>query len=307
MIRLLITIGLEFYVLLLAWLQSLGGVRTDEAKMLLNIPYPHPPLLRWIVHQTEILPFQEMLWRVLLASILVQAVWLVWNMGRDLPRGARIVAAGAWLLSAAVLQQAGSITTAPMTAVWGLVFCWFLCRSELVEERYVGTNVSMLRRAQHDTFIIALLWLLSLFTAYQAVLYCPLVIAILRQRKVSWGDTAFSVGFPVFLAGLYTLSNPLSLDRFVDAGTLNVGKNLFQKLSDLGDAALVGGSAVGAIVGLYGMLLTRARALSLSLLLVAAFVFLSFRYYYAIFFAHFPLVWFRVLHGRYYMHLRKLE
>ncbi len=278
-------IGLEFYALLLAWAQSLGGVRTDEAKTLLNIPYPHPPLLRWIVSQTEALPFQEMLWRVLLASIVVQAVWLVWDMGRDLPRGVRIAAAASWLLSAAVIQQAGSITTAPVTAIWGLVFCWFLCRSELVEERYVGTNVSMLRRAQHDTFIIAFLWLLSLFTAYQAVLYLPIVVAALRRRQVSWDHVAFLVCSPLFLVGLYALSNPLSLDRFVDAGTLNVGKTLFQKLSDVGRTAMVGGSIVGVVMGLWGIMRKRAWPLALSILLVAAFIFLSLRSYYAVFFA----------------------
>ncbi|MBI2117605.1 hypothetical protein HYT95_01775, partial [Candidatus Peregrinibacteria bacterium] len=48
--------------------------------------------------------------------------------------------------------------------------------------------------------------------------------------------------------------------------------------------AMVGGSMVGAVVGLLGIMLRRARALSLSILLVAAFIFLSLRSYYAIFF-----------------------
>src|SRR3989338_1752916 len=167
-------IGLELLAILLAWLQSLGGVRTDEAKMLLNIPYPHPPLLRWIVSQTEALPFQEMLWRVLLASIVVQAVWLVWDMGRDLPRGARMVAAGAWLLSAAVLAQAGSITTALVTAVWGLVFCWFFVRLELETPS---------PRGREYIPWVTLLWLFSLFTAYQAVLYVPILIAVILRLR----------------------------------------------------------------------------------------------------------------------------
>src|SRR3989338_1016491 len=273
-------IGLELLAILLAWLQSLGGVRTDEAKMLLNIPYPHPPLLRWIVSQTEALPFQEMLWRVLLASIVVQAVWLVWDMGRDLPRGARIVAAGAWLLSAAVFAQAGSITTAPVTAVWGLVFCWFLINPHPNPLPSNGEG-----RIPPIISLVGVYWLLSLFTAYQAVLYFPIVAAALRRRTVSWKYVACAVGFPLFLVGFYALSNPLSLDRFVDAGTLNMGKTFFQKLSDVGRTATVGGSIVGVIMGLWGIMRKRAWPLAISLLLVAAFIFLSLRSYYAVFFA----------------------
>lgn len=282
------TIGLELLALLLAWLQSLGGVRTDEAKVLLNIPYPHPPLLRWIVNQTEFLPFQEMLWRVLLASIVVQAVWFVWHMGAGLARGPRFLACASWLCSGAVLLQAGTITTAPVIAVFGLIFCWFLaCHPEHVEGRHAAENVSMLRRVQHDTFVpfvLAFLWLSALFTAYQAVLYLPLLVAILLRLRVSRPSLFSVVDVPLLLVILYVLSNPLSLDRFVDAGTLNAGKNFFQKLSELGGAALVGGSIVGGIAGLYGIVRARERALSFSLLLVAAFIFLSFRSYYAILF-----------------------
>lgn len=288
MTRLFIAISLELYALLLAWLQSFGGVRTDEAKMLLNIPYPHPPLLRWIVHQTEALPFQEMLWRLLFASLLVQAVWLVWNMGKGLRPASRLLAAALWLLSAALLQQAGSITTAPVTAVEGLVLCWLLlaCHPEPVEGRHAAVSVSMLRRAQHDTlvFIVVVFWLISLFTAYQVVLYLPIVVAVLRRLRVSWRGVACAVGAPLFLVGLYALGNPLSLDRFVDAGTLNMGKTVFQKLSEVGSMALVGGSVAGALAGLYGIMLRRAWPLALSLLLIAAFVFLSLRSYYAVFF-----------------------
>lgn len=283
-------VGLELYALLLAWQQSLGGVRTDEAKMLLSIPYPHPPLLRWIVSQTEFLPFQEMLWRVLFASLLVQAVWLVWDMGKGLRPAVRLLAAATWLLSAAFLQQVGSITTAPVTAVFGLVFCWFsLCSWKNPSPSHSAPS-SWPRggRGQGEGLplpsVLAFLWLLSLFTAYQVVLYLPIVVAVLRRLQVTWKWVACSVGVPLFLVGLYALGNPLSLDRFVDAGTLNMGKTVFQKFSEVGSAAMVGGGAVSAVVGLYGVILTRARALSLSLLFVAAFVFLSSRPYYAILF-----------------------
>jgi len=46
--KLIAAVALQIYALLLAGVQLLGGVRTDEAKYLLNIPYPHPPLARFL-------------------------------------------------------------------------------------------------------------------------------------------------------------------------------------------------------------------------------------------------------------------
>lgn len=274
MIHIFSIIGLEALAILLAWLQSLGGVRTDEAKTLLNIPYPHPPLLRWIVNQTEFLPFQEMLWRVLLASMVIQAVWLVWRASVGMKRWPRLLACASWLGSAAVLLQAGTITTAPLIAVFGLFLVSFVLWSEDDSSwRLPGTCV------------LFLLWLAALFTAYQAVLYFALLVAALLRLRVSRLILVSVVGIPLCLIALSALSNPFSLDRFVDAGTLNVGKSFFQKFADVGSTAMVGGSIVGAIFGLYGMVLKRAWPLALSLLLVAAFIFLSLRSYYAIFFA----------------------
>ena len=267
-------IGLEFLALFLAWLQSLGGVRTDEAKILLNIPYPHPPLLRWIVNQTEFLPFQEMLWRLLLASIVVQAVWLVWKAGAGLARGSRLLACVSWLCSGAVLLQTGTITTAPLIAVFGLFLVSIVLQLE---------NDSSTKKLPGAYFLFVV-WLAALFTAYQAVLYLPLLVAILLRLRVSRPSLFFIVDAPLFLVMLYVLSNPLSLDRFVDASTLNVGKNLFQKFADLGDVLMIAGSGIGALTGVYGMARARSAPLLFSFLLICAFVFLSFRSYYAILF-----------------------
>lgn len=273
MIRLFPIIGLETLAILLAWMQSLGGVRTDEAKTLLNIPYPHPPLLRWIVSQTEVLPFQEILWRVLLASIVVQAVWLVWDAGRGLARGPHLLVCASWLCSSAVLLQAGTVTTAPLIAVFGLFLVSYILRQDDGNPRQMS-----------GAHILFLVWLAALFTAYQAVLYFALLVAALLRLHVSRRALVTVVAVPLFLVALYVLSNPLSLDRFVDAGTLNMGKSFSQKLADIGNMAMVGGSIVGAVSGLWGIILRRAWPLALSLLLVAAFVFLSLRSYYAIFF-----------------------
>ena len=68
--RILIILLLEGYAILLAGMQGVAGVRTDEAKYLLNIPYPHPPFARWIIGQTEWMTYQEMFWRIVFATIL---------------------------------------------------------------------------------------------------------------------------------------------------------------------------------------------------------------------------------------------
>src|SRR3989338_9501527 len=97
---------LEGYALFLALWQQLGGVHTDEAKYLLNIPYPHPPLARGIFHLLDGMPLQDMFWRIVLASLLIQAVWFVWDMACDLKNGERMALSGAWLLCAAIVFQA---------------------------------------------------------------------------------------------------------------------------------------------------------------------------------------------------------
>ncbi len=170
--RLSTIIGLELYAFALAWMQALGGVRTDEAKYLLNIPYPHPPLARWILSQTEALPFQEMFWRTVFATLVVQAAWLVWTMAPDLPRRTRLAMCGCWLIAAAVVLQAGSIMMAPLNALQGLFFVWLYLRRDIDLSRSLGW--------------LCLLWFASLFTAYQAVLFLPVVIAVVYRTRTSW-------------------------------------------------------------------------------------------------------------------------
>ena len=113
----------------LAVLKWMGGVRTDEAKYFLNIPYPHPPLVRTMLHWTVLLPGAELVWRVVFATLLFQGVWLLWRSGRAFPRGLRILLAGAWLTSAATILQTGTVMMAPLTALFGLVLVCHLHRN----------------------------------------------------------------------------------------------------------------------------------------------------------------------------------
>ena len=111
---------MELYALVLASMQFLHSVKTDEAKYLLNIPYPHPPLARFILHLTDSWPFQEFFWRFVFASLCIQAVRLVWKLSHDLKPKTRFALSILWLCNTAIIFQAGSIMMAPLTALEAL-------------------------------------------------------------------------------------------------------------------------------------------------------------------------------------------
>ncbi len=89
---------------------------------------------------------------------------------------------------------------------------------------------------------------------------------------------------PLILLALYTLSNPLSLASFVNAGGENTGLSLLQKASLLLSDWVIAGSCVLLVTGIAGMVLHRSWALLAAFVLLSAFVFVSFREYYAILF-----------------------
>lgn len=256
----IITGALELLAILLAQCQSLGEVRTDEAKYLLNVPYPHPPLLRWVMSTTESLELQEMLWRVLFATLFIQAVWLVWDMGRRMPLEDRAALCAGWLLSAAVLTQAGTVMLAPVTAVQALVFLWLRSRPEVVRKL---------------PFAVGLLWLASVFTAFQAVLFLPIVWSALRRSGQSRAVTSLYAFGPVVLLALWSLSNPLALATMVIHRDEGARGDLLIRLVGMGKLWFIGGSGIVSALGTWGVLRSHDRALQLSGLLVLAFVTLS--------------------------------
>ena len=275
---------LELFAIVLANWQALGGIRTDEAKYLLNIPYPHPPLMRWIFSMTESLApvgsgFQEMLWRLLLATLLVQAVWLVWDMtSPDRSGGAskghmedRMMVCAGWLLSAAVLTQAGTIAMAPIMAVQALALLWLRTRPVIVGRfpAWIGLG-----------------WLATVFTSYTGVLLFPLAWDALRRAKISRGETAVYVFGPVALLALYTLTNPLIPAIMLVHGNEGTGTGFATQTLGFARLWLIGGSAVASAVGTWGIVTGRDRPLLFSALLVSAYVFFSITpWYYAILFA----------------------
>jgi|GEM_PF-470223 hypothetical protein len=264
-----IAVGLEILAVLLGLVQSLGQVHTDEAKYLLNIPYPHPPLARWALHLIDAVPFQELFWRVVFASFMVQAVWFVWDMGRELPRAKRFTLAGSWLLSSGVLLQAGTVLLAPLTALHILIFLWLMLRPDLV---------------QRFTLIVALLWFEAVFTTYQALLFLPLVLFLFFTTGISRWKALVYVCVPVALLGLYTLTNPLVLQSMV----LHAGRGVDETLLDrtLGTLRVwgLGGSFIISALGTVGLLLSGSWGLIGSFVLLTAYVALSRYDYYMILF-----------------------
>ncbi len=272
MSRFVIAILLEAYAIALALLQSSqGGLRTDEAKYLLNIPYPQPPLARWILNITEALPFQEMLWRVLFATLLVQAAWLVWDMTVKCRKKERVFLCGCWLASAGVALQAGAIMMAPLTALQGLLFV----KLALFDPP---------TRSPRHLCAAAILWLTSLFTAFQAILYLPLILSLfLRSRTALWQVALYVLG-PIALVTLYIATNPLVAMSFGNAGTENLDIPFLGWFGYALRLMLTGGSLVLTLLGIGGMLTQRRLSLLSSFILVTAFAFVSFREHYDILF-----------------------
>lgn len=278
--EMMITAFLEVYALILANMQAIGGVRTDEAKYLLNIPYPHPPLMRGIVHAFEWLPFQEMFWRVIFATLLVQAVWLVWKMGKELATTERFAVVFTWLFSAAMVMQSGTIMMAPVTVLEALLFLWILGRvSE--PKRTIGQRVT-LWLAEHVPFLgkhkeadpewlafgVGTLWLASLLTAYQIVLFTPIVIAIFWKLPAPrWQKWIYFFG-PIIVVGIYTLGHPLSLASFVLQGKKDASQTILERSFGTFMLWLVAGSVMGSLAGTFGIFRSKSPALIISFLLV---------------------------------------
>ncbi len=273
--RLMSVLGLQAYAVLLAVLRLPGGIRTDEAKYLLDIPYPHPPFLRSVLHLTDGWSGQELFWRVILATLFIQAAWLVWDMTRDLRREARIAAMSAWLLSAGVILQTGAIMLAPVNAVQALVLLWLLSRPGITAKYPLA---------------VSLFWTASLFTAYQAFLFFPLAIAVFARAGIRRRDVALYALAPIALLVLYTLQNPLAVRSIIHHGGEDASSSLVIRTLASLRLWLIAGSGLVSVLGVIGLAKERRPETGASFLLVAAFILLNRFDYYAVLFAPL-LVW----------------
>ncbi len=270
--KLTAAVGLECYALVLAALQWANGVRTDEAKYLLDIPYPHPPLARWFLSLFDGFAWQEQAARIVFATVMVQAAWLVWDMGRALKPGARLALCATWLGSAAFVFQAGTVMMAVLTALQALVLLRWLARP---------------RKALPGVPAMGFFWLLTLFTALQGLLLAPLAVAVLRRRNASWAAVAWYVGAPAVLLALYALGNPFTLASFVLQGGKDAGDTAVTRALGTGWVLVLAGSGVGTLAGVVGLLRQRRWPVLASFALFCAYVFLGRFDYYAILFLPF--------------------
>lgn len=267
---LIAVVGLEFYVFFLAMLRLRGGVLTDEAKYLLDIPYPHPPAARGLFHLLEGWQYQELFWRLTLATLLVQAIWIVWSMARVLPPRDRLAVCAVWLLSLPLLLQAGTIMLAPLTALEGLFFVWLYLRRDVDITRYAGW--------------LAIVWALSLFTAFQAMLYLPLVIALFHRARLPQWFKVFCILTPALILVLYVASQPLIAASFLLVRGDNAGWTMMQRLTGVLLLWGMAGSIWASLLGIGGILSRQAGALLWTFLLLSAYAALSFHEYYAVLF-----------------------
>ncbi len=264
--KLIAVIGLEVYAVLLTVLQALLHVRTDEAKYLLNIPYPHPPLIRSILHILDACPYQEWIVRFVFASLLVQVLWLAVGLLKGRKASIQLAVAAAWLFSLGIITQAGTIMMAPLTALEAWIFITVYLRGD----------------KRTHTGLIGLFWLFSLFTAYQAILFFPIVLSLLWKQNSHISHRLAAFFIPIALLALYTLTNPLVPASLLLHGDHDV--SLMLRLQELGVLWLLSGSIVLSIIGLWGMFRERLWAVLCSFLIVATYVALARFPYYAILF-----------------------
>jgi hypothetical protein len=260
-------LGLEILALVLVYLQLTGGVRTDEAKYLLSIPYPHPPLLRWIMASTSALPGHLLFWRFIFASAVVQASWLVYDLGAVLQRDRRIALILAWLCSAPVILQGGSVMLIVPTALFGLVLV----------HRYFDQREHSPRSAP----VIALGWLMALFSAYQTVLFAPFIFVLLRRTNISRLRAWVYFLVPLALLGVYSLTNPLALASMLAVSTQDAVMPIFDRTMNIAFVWLLAGGAL-TVFGLLGIATGRRRTIMVTSLLVLAYIALSAQQYYAL-------------------------
>ena len=130
--------------------------------------------------------------------------------------------------------------------------------------------------------MVGCLWLLALFSAYQTVLYAPLLLGVLHAAHVSRRKQFLYLGLPLLLLGLYTLGNPLALASFAHAGTQDTPLALHLRFSNVLQLCIVAGSLVTTFVGIVGIFGSGRPDFIVTLLLLLGFVAVTAQDYYAI-------------------------
>lgn len=170
-----------------------------------------------------------------------------------------------------------------LSAVQGMILVYLLL-SDVEELNYAMPAGRQELRTKNYACVVAFFWLISLFTAYQAVLYMPIVIAILWRAKMHPLRIAWVIGIPLVLVALYVLQNPLALASFVSAGGQNTALPFAERVQLVGGAWAWSGSIVLSVLGLIGIVRSKQIALIASFVFVCVFLVVSYRSYYAVLF-----------------------
>jgi hypothetical protein len=271
--RVVIALSLQMLAFALAFLRYAGGVFTDEAKYLLNIPYPHPPLVRSVLAWLTAIPLHEEILRIVFATVLIQSVWIVRHAVRESPRRVRLAACALWLGSGAVLLQTGTLMMSPLTGVFGLVLvAVVMSRDQEIKE--------IKENKEWKQFALAMLWLASLFTAYQAVLYMPLLISALHRLGAGRRTIAMYVLGPLVPLIVYSLANPLSIGIMLMVAGAKA--TILHRIAGGVWLWWVAGSGILSILGIWGMVHGKRWDILATFALVFLYVTLSYQDYYAI-------------------------
>lgn len=189
---LIVAFGCVAVLLLLVWLRGGAHIVTDEAKYVLNIAYPHPPGLRWLMH-----------WRV---GSLVFHIWF-W----------RFCMISGWLAAFAYWmrhQRFGCPLEWCLLVLWTTGAWWMFAGNLLLVSATSAQALVLLawnqRRNPPDPRLVSLWWMWMLFTSLQGLLFLPLVIAVLRRSVTCWRLGMYAL-WPLACVTLYVLSQPLAL------------------------------------------------------------------------------------------------
>jgi hypothetical protein len=221
-----------------------------------------------------------------------------------------------------MLTQAGTIMMATVTAFQGLLFVWLMYRGEAQgpSAKYqvpkffrhawnlaLGTWNFFRGQQDHEksewyAFWVGILWFASLFTAYQIVLFLPIVIAVFAGLPVSRNKRIFYFVAPVIALVLYTVGSPLIIASFAIQGSKDASASVLMRLVHMGWLWVLAGSIFGAILGVWGILRSKSWALILTFILMSLAMCMAWQQYYGILFS--PLLVAGLLH---FFHHQKLK
>jgi hypothetical protein len=258
---------LEVIACLAVYIHLKAGVLTDEAKYLLSIPYPHPPVVREMMAWTKGWEWQEWFWRLVFASVMIQSIWLFASAQIVQEKKLMPIIALCFLFSPAIFLQSGTIMLVVPAAAFGmLMICTLLHPS---------------KTTKIPTILFGILWLVALLSVYHSILFAPLVWSAMQASQGTVREKKICFYGPILLLILYSLSHPLALASMIGVTKTHTSLSLIARGWDIADTILRG-SGLLTLTGIIGAIVEKNRPLLLSLFATLALICLSPQNYYVI-------------------------